>query len=111
MNNNSHQAAYLRTRMLANVLPLLLFVTHLAQAQLTASVGPTTPLTSKSNICNVLDYGASIGCEDIGPAITSAFYVRTVASPCLLIDYDMLSSHNQNCVKNNSGSTLYVPEG
>ncbi len=46
-----------------------------AAAQLSASVGPTTPLSQKSHICNVLDYGGSVGSSDIGPAITSAFNV------------------------------------
>ncbi len=45
-------------------------------AQLTGSVGPTTSLASKSNLCNVLDYGGTIGSSDIGPAILSAFNVR-----------------------------------
>ncbi|CDO76327.1 Glycoside Hydrolase Family 28 protein [Trametes cinnabarina] len=60
-------------------------------AQLSGRVGPTTPLSSKqSTICNVLDYGGSIGSADIGPAISSAF---------------------TNCVLKHSGSTLYVPAG
>ncbi|RDX45296.1 rhamnogalacturonase [Lentinus brumalis] len=60
-------------------------------AQLSGHVGPTSSLESKqSMICNVLDYGGSIGSSDIGPAITSAF---------------------TDCVLNNSGSTLYVPAG
>ncbi|KAI0705023.1 rhamnogalacturonase [Cerioporus squamosus] len=59
-------------------------------AQLSGSVGPTTPLSQKSHICSVLDYGGSVGSSDIGPAITSAF---------------------NNCVLKNSGSTLYVPAG
>lgn len=46
-----------------------------ACAQLSGSVGPTTPLSTKTHICNVLDYGGSIGSSDIGPAITSAFNV------------------------------------
>jgi hypothetical protein len=77
--------------MLANILPLFIFATGLAQAQLAGPVGPTTPLESKSNICNVLDYGGSIGSEDIGPAITNAFYVRAIAPSCLLIDQHILS--------------------
>ena len=44
--------------------------------QLSGSVGPTSSLSSKqSTICNVLDYGGSIGSSDIGPAISSAFTV------------------------------------
>ncbi|KAG8839610.1 hypothetical protein FRB91_006866 [Serendipita sp. 411] len=60
------------------------------QAQLTGHVGPTTALSSKSNICNVLSYGGSIGSSDIGPAILSAF---------------------NNCVTKTAGSTLYLPAG
>ncbi|THH13679.1 hypothetical protein EW146_g6568 [Bondarzewia mesenterica] len=74
----------------ANVLCLLTYLPLLVYTQLTGSVGPTTALSSKSHICNVLDYGGSIGSSDIGPAILSAF---------------------QNCVLTNSGSTLYVPAG
>ncbi len=48
-----------------------------ASAQLSGSVGPTTPLSKKTHICNVLDYGGSIGSSDIGPAIASAFNVGT----------------------------------
>ena len=47
-----------------------------ASAQLSGSVGPTTPLSQKSHICNVLDYGGSIGSSDIGPAIQKAFDVQ-----------------------------------
>ncbi|TFY57203.1 hypothetical protein EVJ58_g7169 [Rhodofomes roseus] len=61
------------------------------RAQLSGSVGPTTPLSEKSNLCNVLDYGGSVGSSDIGPAIQSAF------DDCVLT--------------NSSASTLYVPEG
>jgi hypothetical protein len=68
-----------------------MFATALAQAQLTGPVGPTTPLASKSHICNVLDYGGSIGSEDIGPAIIDAFYVRAMVSLRLLIDQNIFS--------------------
>ncbi|EPS95398.1 hypothetical protein FOMPIDRAFT_131096 [Fomitopsis schrenkii] len=61
------------------------------RAQLSGSVGPTTPLSEKSNLCNVLDYGGSIGSSDIGPAIQSAF------DDCVLTS--------------SSASTLYVPAG
>ncbi|RPD78596.1 rhamnogalacturonase [Lentinus tigrinus ALCF2SS1-7] len=71
------------------LLASVLLVTTVS-AQLSGSVGPRTPLSQKSHICNVLDYGGSIGSSDIGPAITSAF---------------------NNCVLKNSGSTLYVPAG
>ncbi|RPD63561.1 rhamnogalacturonase [Lentinus tigrinus ALCF2SS1-6] len=71
------------------LVPLLLL--SAASAQLSGTVGPTSSLESKqSTICNVLDYGGSVGSSDIGPAIASAF---------------------TNCVLKNSGSTLYVPEG
>ncbi|PVG00147.1 pectin lyase-like protein [Serendipita vermifera] len=62
----------------------------LVNGQLTGSVGPTTARTAKTNICNVLNYGGSIGSSDIGPAILSAF---------------------TNCVLKTSGSTLYLPSG
>lgn len=40
----------------------LLVATSVTYAQLTGSVGPTTPLSSKRNtICNVLDYGGTVG--------------------------------------------------
>ncbi|TDL16026.1 rhamnogalacturonase-like protein [Rickenella mellea] len=61
-----------------------------ASAQLTGRVGPTTPLSQKTKVCNVLNYGGSVGSNDIGPAIGSAF---------------------TNCVLKNSGSVLYVPPG
>ncbi|KAI0830349.1 rhamnogalacturonase [Trametes gibbosa] len=68
-----------------------LLLVSVASAQLTGHVGPTTPLSSKQGtICNVLNYGGSIGSDDIGPAINSAF---------------------TNCVTKHSGSTLYVPAG
>lgn len=54
------------------------------------SVGPSTSLSSKSTICNVLDYGGvADGETDIGPAITKAY---------------------SSCVSGNA-ATLYVPEG
>ncbi|EJD00593.1 uncharacterized protein FOMMEDRAFT_187129 [Fomitiporia mediterranea MF3/22] len=61
-------------------------------AQLSGRVGPTTPLSAKqATICNVLNFGGSVGSSDIGPAIGNAF---------------------TNCVlKNPNGSTLYVPAG
>lgn len=71
-----------------SLLSSFLFATGLAQ--LTGSVGPLTSLSSKSKICNVLDYGGSIGSSDIGPAILNAY---------------------NKCVTTNSGSTLYVPAG
>lgn len=55
------------------------------------AVGPTTALSAKSTICNVLDYGGvADGATDIGPAITKAFACVTAAK---------------------NGATLYVPEG
>ena len=49
-----------------------------ASAQLSGSVGPTTPLSDKqATICNVLDYGGTVGSDDIGPAIASAFTVSS----------------------------------
>lgn len=59
--------------------------------QLSGRVGPTTSRASKqATICNVLDYGGTIGSNDIGPAIQSAF---------------------NNCVFKTKGSTLYIPPG
>ncbi|KIJ54506.1 glycoside hydrolase family 28 protein [Sphaerobolus stellatus SS14] len=64
---------------------------RLSWAQLTGPVGPTSPSASKRNtICNVLDYGGSIGSSDIGPAIGDTY---------------------TNCVLQNPNSTLYVPPG
>ena len=54
------------------------------------SVGALTPLSSKSKICNVLDYGGVADNKtDIGPAIKSAF------SSCVI----------------SGGATLYIPPG
>ncbi|KAF7969538.1 hypothetical protein HWV62_26987 [Athelia sp. TMB] len=69
----------------------LLLCTPFVSAQLSGTVGPTTTHAAKRTIiCNVLNYGGVVGSPDIGPAILSAF---------------------TNCVKVNSGSTLYVPPG
>ncbi|KAH7379816.1 pectin lyase fold/virulence factor [Cadophora sp. MPI-SDFR-AT-0126] len=74
------------------IVPGLLFsslVQAAAQVDKT-TVGPLTPLSSKSKICNVLDYGAKADNKtDIGPAILSAF------SKCA----------------SNGGATIYVPPG
>ncbi|PCH43287.1 glycoside hydrolase family 28 protein [Wolfiporia cocos MD-104 SS10] len=68
-----------------------LTLSAIAAAQLSGSVGPITSLSDKSNLCNVLDYGGTIGSSDIGPAIQKAY------DDCVLT--------------NSSASTLYVPEG
>ncbi|EIM85320.1 rhamnogalacturonase [Stereum hirsutum FP-91666 SS1] len=68
----------------------VLAFTGFVQGQLTGSTGPTTPLSSKTVTCSVLDYGGSVGSSDIGPAILEAF---------------------ENCVLKNSGAVLYVPAG
>ncbi|KAI0338434.1 rhamnogalacturonan-hydrolase [Trametopsis cervina] len=61
-------------------------------AQISGSVGPTTPLSQKqSKICNVLNYGGTVGSSDIGPAIGRAF------SQCVATA--------------TNGATLYVPPG
>ncbi|KAG9002187.1 hypothetical protein FRB94_013194 [Tulasnella sp. JGI-2019a] len=61
------------------------------QWPLTAAVGPTTTTAAKrAVICNVLNYGGTIGSADIGPAILSAF---------------------TNCVKTAASATLYIPPG
>lgn len=75
---------------LASLAVVGLVSSALVNGQLTGSVGPTTARTAKTNICNVLNYGGSIGSSDIGPAILSAF---------------------TNCVLKTSGSTLYLPSG
>ncbi|KAI9363482.1 pectin lyase fold/virulence factor [Zopfochytrium polystomum] len=63
----------------------------LVSAQLSGPVGPTTPLSQKTTVCNILDYGASTNGSDVAPAILAAF---------------------NNCVKKSSGgATLYVPPG
>ncbi|TVY51695.1 Rhamnogalacturonase A, partial [Lachnellula cervina] len=70
---------------------LLLSSVAQAAAQIdTTSVGAKTPLSSKSKICNVLDYGAVADNKtDIGPAILKAF------SSCATT----------------GGATIYVPPG
>ena len=90
-----------------SLLPSLLLVSAVS-AQLSGSVGPTSSLASKqSTICNVLDYGGSVGFSDVGPTIASACSVRVAfvssdlgEEPCY-----------QNCVLKSCGSTLYVLEG
>lgn len=76
----------------ALLVPTLLF-SSLAQAAANvdlSSVGPLTPLSSKSKVCNVLDYGAVADNKtDIGPAISSAF---------------------TECAST-GGATLYIPPG
>lgn len=88
---------YLDLTMFSNIVsallvPALLFsslVQGAAQVD-KASVGPLTPLSAKSKICNVLDYGAKADNKtDIGPAILSAF------SKCAIT----------------GGATIYVPPG
>lgn len=62
-----------------------------AWAQLTGPVGPITPLSQKTKVCNILDYGAkSDNKTNVAPALRDAF---------------------QKCVLPNKGSRLYVPEG
>lgn len=64
------------SKFMANLLlPALLFslLSQATQVNLD-TVGPLTPLSAKSKICNVLDYGAvADNITDIGPAIKSAF--------------------------------------
>ena len=55
-----------------------------------SSVGPATPLSAKSKICNILDYGGKAdNATDVGPAIAKAF------SSCA----------------STGGATIYVPPG
>jgi len=73
--------------MLLNILSLSFVATLLttAQTQLTGRVGPLNFRESKSNICNVLDHGGSIGSSDIGPAILDAYNVRDASITCWLL--------------------------
>jgi rhamnogalacturonan hydrolase len=85
----------LATHMLSNILSLSFFVGALfatARTQLTGPVGPLNTRASKSNICNVLDYGGSVGSDDIGPAILSAYTVRDAS-------IIMLAYSNNICVE------------
>ncbi|KAG8944197.1 hypothetical protein FRC00_010721, partial [Tulasnella sp. 408] len=67
-----------------------LLIASTACAQLTGRVGPTSTTAAKrAKICNVLDYGGTIGSSDIGPAILNTF---------------------NSCVKGNY-ATLYLPAG
>jgi rhamnogalacturonan hydrolase len=62
-----------------------------AYAQLTDPVGPTTPLSQKTKVCNILDYGAKADNKtNVAPALRDTF---------------------QKCVLLNKGSRLYVPSG
>jgi rhamnogalacturonan hydrolase len=81
--------------MLSNIVSLSLFVGTLfatARTQLTGPVGPLNTRASKSNICNVLDYGGTIGSSDIGPAVQSAYNVRDAS-------ITMLACSNNICVE------------
>jgi rhamnogalacturonan hydrolase len=62
-----------------------------AYAQLTGPVGPTTPLSQKTKVCNILDYGAKADNKtNVAPALHDAF---------------------RKCVLPNKGSRLYIPSG
>ena len=78
------------TKLFFSVL-LLTFSSVDAQANIDKrATGALTPLSSKSKVCSVLDYGGvADGKTDIGPAITKAF---------------------SSCVSGNA-ATLYIPEG
>lgn len=74
----------------ALLVPSLLFFGAQATAVDKRSVGALTPLSEKSTICNVLDYGGvADNSTDIGPAISDAF------TECAI----------------NGGATLYIPPG
>ena len=73
----------------------LLFLSPFAAAQLSGSVGPTTSLSSKSTLCNVLDYGGSVGSSDIGPAIQKAFDVRGPALVVIVSCVVQFQSHRR----------------
>ncbi|KAL8280401.1 hypothetical protein RQP46_007049 [Phenoliferia psychrophenolica] len=69
----------------------LALLATLASGQYVGSVGPTTALSAKTTVCNVLDYGGKAdNSTDIAAAINSAF---------------------TNCVKKTAGSRLFVPSG
>lgn len=70
---------------------LLLHLAGLSIAQLTGPVGPTTGLSHKTRECSVLDYGAI---NDNSTVIA-----------------DALEATFSECVLNNPGSRLVVPEG
>lgn len=73
------------------VVPALLLSSGASATQVDKrSVGALTPLSSKSTVCNILDYGGvADGETDVGPAISEAF------SECAT----------------NGGTTLYIPPG
>jgi len=74
----------------ALLVPVLLFSSSVRAAVDLTSVGPSTPLSSKTTICSVLDYGGvADNSTDIGPAIKLAF------SSCAI----------------KGGATLYIPPG
>ncbi|KAL8280397.1 hypothetical protein RQP46_007045 [Phenoliferia psychrophenolica] len=69
----------------------LALLATLASGQYVGSVGPTTALSAKTTVCNVLDYGGKAdNSTDIASAISLAF---------------------TSCVKKTAGSRLYVPSG
>lgn len=74
---------------------LTFFVLQISLTDAQASInkratGAVTPLSSKSKVCSVLDYGGvADGKTDLGPAITKAF---------------------TSCVSGNA-ATLLIPEG
>jgi polygalacturonase len=62
-----------------------------ASSQLIGPVGPRTPLSEKTRVCNILDFGGvADNSTDVAPAITTAF---------------------EQCVQRQPGSRLVVPEG
>jgi hypothetical protein len=82
--------------MFSKLLSVLLLSTILLSSLASAtqidkrSVGAITPLSSKTKVCNILDYGAVADNKtDIGPAIKSAF------SSCAI----------------SGGATIYIPPG
>ncbi|KAK0113487.1 hypothetical protein ONS96_014351 [Cadophora gregata f. sp. sojae] len=80
------------SNIISAIIPAIFF-SSLAQAAAQVdktSIGPLTPLSSKTKICNILEYGAKADNKtDIGPAILSAF------SKCA----------------STGGATIYVPPG
>lgn len=73
------------------ILLATLVTSFTAYAQLTGPVGPTTPLSQKTKVCDILDFGAKADNKtNVAPALRDAF---------------------QKCVLPNKGSRLYVPSG
>ena len=96
--------------MFLTVALLLTLNTLSALGQLSGRVGPTTSRSAKRNtICNVLNYGGSVGSSVSVPLTISAL---TLTDTCAMQDIGpAIPSAFNNCVLKNKGSTLYIPPG